>query len=81
MTANKYFTFLLPGILFFACNTSTIVRLPETIDKDLFKVLKGKTDTIQHAYLLGRVQAQYDSSHDTRVDIEFGGVGLQCFKA
>ena len=60
MNNLRYASWILIGILLFSCNTKTQIQFPDTIDEAKFKVLKGETDTLQYAYLLDKLNAQFD---------------------
>ena len=64
MKTLRHCLLILIGIIFFSCNTKTQIQFPDTLDEAKFKVLKGKTDTLQNAYLLKRLKVQFDKRRE-----------------
>lgn len=64
MNTFKHTSLFLIGILLFSCNTKTQIQFSDKIEASLFKVLKGKTDSLQNTYLLGRLNGQFDKRRE-----------------
>ena len=55
---------LLCATFFINCSTTTKIQFPDTFEESAFKVLKGKTDTLQNAYILNRLNTQFDKRRE-----------------
>jgi dienelactone hydrolase len=55
---------LLCATIFINCSTTTPIEFSDTFDESVFKVLKGKTDTLQNAYMLSRLNRQFDKRRE-----------------
>lgn len=60
----RYTLFFIAGITLCSCNPPVSIKFPESFDESQFKVIQGKTDTLQNAYLLEKLNAQFDKRRE-----------------